>query len=208
MSFHPTQERVFGAITSLLEDHEMATIAMSRLAQAAGLSRQALYLHFGSRSNLFVQYARHIDEKHGIAEELAPLRSANSGVEALAALAKFWASYTPKVYRVAWSVEKLRGVDEDSAEAWQDRTDARSEGNRILVQRLAAEGVLAEHWTVETATDWLYALTSFANWGYLAEDRGWSAAEVERHLRFLLHRTLLRNEMLSTEATVRGDGTD
>lgn len=167
---------------------------MADVAEAAGLTRQALYLHFSNRTELLVEAARFMDEEAGLEEALAPVRAAESGRQALARLAAFMAAFTPKVYRVAAAAEALRGSDEAAATAWEDRAAHRRRGLAGLARRLAAEGDLAEGWSVRAATDLLWALTSHGVWGYLVEDCGWSPAQYEGHLRQVLEATLLRDE--------------
>ena len=164
---------------------------MADVADAAGLSRQALYLHFRRRGDLLVEAARFMDDEAGLDDALAPVRSAASGREALARLATFMARFTPRIYPVAAAAETLRGTDEGATAAWEDRAAHRRLGLEGLARRLAAEGDLAEGWTIETATDLLWTMTSHGVWGYLVEDCGWTPAQYEVHLRRVLERSLL-----------------
>jgi len=57
---------------------------------------------------------------------------------------------------------------------------------RLGVQRLAEAGRLAEGWTVDEATDWVWAATQPGTWERLVVERGWSPdAFVERSVRSL-----------------------
>jgi AcrR family transcriptional regulator len=44
---------------------------MSAVARAAGVSRQALYLHFADRAALLLAVVDHIDEREGLAAAIA-----------------------------------------------------------------------------------------------------------------------------------------
>lgn len=186
-----TRRRILAAATRLLESRPPTEVRMADVAAAAGLTRQALYLHFANRTELLVETARFIDEEAGLEAALAPVRAAGSAREGLARLATFMAAYTPRVYRVAAAAEALRGSDEAATAAWEDRAAHRRRGLEELVRWLAAEGELAPGWSVAAATDLLWTLTSHGVWGYLVEDCGWSPAEYERRLRRLLEAALV-----------------
>jgi AcrR family transcriptional regulator len=53
-------------VTRRLVAERGAGIAMADVARAAGVSRQAVYLHFTSRASLFVAVVRQMDEQAGI----------------------------------------------------------------------------------------------------------------------------------------------
>jgi hypothetical protein len=67
----------------------------------------------------------------------------------------------------------------------------RRAGQRRLVARLAQEGRLARGWSVESAADLIWALTSIRVWEDLVVDRGWPRARYKRHLRQVLRGSLL-----------------
>ena len=56
-----TKSRILEVTWRLLESGNKA-IRMADIAKAAGVSRQALYLHFPSRAELLVATTRHIDK--------------------------------------------------------------------------------------------------------------------------------------------------
>ena len=62
---------------------------LSDIAKAAGISRQAVYLHFTSRAELLVATVRFVDQVHGLDERLAGLRQATGGVEVLQSVRRF-----------------------------------------------------------------------------------------------------------------------
>lgn len=54
---------------------------MGDIAAAAGISRQAVYLHIASRTELLVATTRYLDEALEADTRLAPSRATNTGVE-------------------------------------------------------------------------------------------------------------------------------
>ena len=78
-----TRERILIATVEMLEQHGGRGVRMSDIAKAAGISRQAVYLHFASRADLLVAATQYLDEVLEIDRRLAPSRAATSGVERL-----------------------------------------------------------------------------------------------------------------------------
>ena len=60
---------------------------------------------------------------------------------------------------------------------------ARRKGAVHVVERLAAEGLLAETWSKRDAIDLVWTLTSIRNWEDLVVECGWSNARYEKRLR-------------------------
>ena len=56
-----TRRRILEAARALLEARPGANIAMGEVAARAGVSRQALYLHFADRTNLLLEVSRLAD---------------------------------------------------------------------------------------------------------------------------------------------------
>ncbi|WP_422115499.1 TetR/AcrR family transcriptional regulator [Brachybacterium sp. UNK5269] len=54
-----TREKVFSALSELLESLEYDAITFSRIATAAGVGRTAMYNHFPDRESLLVEFAIH-----------------------------------------------------------------------------------------------------------------------------------------------------
>ena len=60
-----TRTRILAATLQLMEQRRGQGVRMSDIAGAAGVSRQAVYLHFGSRTELMVAATHYGDEVHG-----------------------------------------------------------------------------------------------------------------------------------------------
>ena len=74
-SENPTRRKILDTAWKLLEAGGRPT-RMSDFARAAGISRQALYLHFPSRAELLVAVTRHVDQVKDIDARLAESRAA------------------------------------------------------------------------------------------------------------------------------------
>lgn len=148
---------------------------MAAIAKAAGLSRQALYLTFADRADLYVALVRRVDEVRGVPAESEKVRNAPDGVAAIHALVDMQARLLPLLKPIADVFELLRRQDPDAERAWQDRLDSRREQCRCIVERLAAEKRLRSDLSPEIAIDLAWGLTSFRMWDDLVVQCGWPA---------------------------------
>ena len=166
-------------------------VGMEEVARDAGVSRQALYLHFKSKPDLIVALARYIDDTIKVPETLRPIGEAKTALEALDAGIDAYGAIEPQIYDVASIVYSARRTDEAAEAAWQDRMAFRRENVRQVVERLKKEGFLADGWTVEEATDFAWALTSVHTYEYLVLERGWSVDQLVTRLKQVLRRAFV-----------------
>jgi AcrR family transcriptional regulator len=141
---------------------------MAEVAAGAGVSRQAVYLHFPDRAALLATLRAGLDLADGpeIVAQAPSARAALTSV--LIRLAE--------TYARIWPVLRASGDAET-----QDRLPL----CQALVARFRGEGALAPHLSPSTAADLLYSLTSPALWHELVQTRGWDAARYRTHLVFL-----------------------
>lgn len=164
-----------------MEERLGQNVRMSDIASEAGISRQALYLHFANRADLLIATTLYIDDVKGIDERLASSRSAVSGAERLDAFIEAWGSYIAEIYGVARALLAVQDTDADAAEAWSRRMQAVREGCQAAIAALESENALSGDWTGEKATDLLWTMLSVRNWEMLTQECGWTTAEfVER----------------------------
>lgn len=168
-----SRERILNAAWSLLESGPASMVRMSDIAKAAGLSRQAVYLHFPSRAELLIATTRHIDQAKHIDARLAASRQAKTGLERLNAFIAAWGDYLPEIYGVARALLALKDNDEAAAQAWADRMAAVRDGCGAAIQALKKDGALNPAYPTKQATDILATLLSVENWARLTIDYGW-----------------------------------
>ncbi len=192
MSRSKTSKRaILEATLAALEAREAEAFNMGKVAKRVGISRQALYLYFASRSELAIETARYADEKYGIESELAPVMTASTGSELLEGFARFVARYNPKIYPIVRAADALRFDNPAIAAAWAERLAKRRRGNRRLAIQLQARGELASMWSVNSAGDWLTSHASVKWWEELVIDLGWSHRRFEKTLAQTLKASLL-----------------
>lgn len=172
-----TRIRILETTVRMLEEHGGRGVRMSDIARESGISRQGVYLHFSSRTELLVAATKHLDEKLDIDGRLAPSRAATSGVERLALYIECWGNYIPEIYGIAKALLLAQDSDEAAAVAWQGRMEAMRDGCRAAIEALQADKNLAAAWTSETATDALWTLLLVPNWEALTSECGWSTEQ-------------------------------
>jgi AcrR family transcriptional regulator len=175
-----------------MEQRRGQGVRVEDIARAAEVSRQAVYLHFGSRAGLLIATVRYIDESLGLAERLRPVLKRQSGAEILDAYVTFWANYIPDIYGLAKALLAVRETDEAAAAAWADRMSALYQGCADTVQCLVREDSLAPEWTPDEAADFFWTTLSFETWEHLTNERGWSQEQYIRRTQEVLKKALLR----------------
>ncbi|MCP5151856.1 MAG: TetR/AcrR family transcriptional regulator [Ectothiorhodospiraceae bacterium] len=187
----PTRTRILEATVRMLEAHGGRGVRMGDIARAAGVSRQAVYLHFATRTELLVAATRHLDAQLDLDGRLARSRAAGSGVERLHRYIEFWGDYVPRIHAVARALLAARDTDEAAAAAWGDRMAALRDGCRAAVEALRDDGALAAGWSADSATDVLWTLLLVPSWEHLTRDCGWTGAEYVARMKTLASRALV-----------------
>jgi AcrR family transcriptional regulator len=180
-----TRTRILEASVHLLEAHRGRSVRMGDIAKAAGISRQAVYLHFASRAELLAATTLYLDEKLGLEKRLARSRAADSGAERLDAYIEFWGNYIPEIYGVAKALLVAQDTDEAAAAAWNERMAAMRDGCRAAIAALESDGHLAEAWSAAEATDFLWTMLSVRNWEQLTQECGWSSKKYTRWMKVI-----------------------
>ncbi|MBA2535057.1 MAG: TetR/AcrR family transcriptional regulator [Rubrobacter sp.] len=188
-----TRTRILEATWRLMEERNGQQVRMRDVADAAGVSRQAVYDHFGSRAELMVATARYGDEVRGLEERLRGYRSAVSGVERLEAFIEFWGNYIPEIHGIARALLAARESDAAVAAAWDDRMRVVQEACLDIVGRLQRDGMLAPGWSLEEAGEMLWSLLSIGNWENLTLQRGWDVSLYVTRMQQLTKRAFVRN---------------
>lgn len=168
-----TPTRILQATLCLLEQPDAKLPTMSDIARATGVSRQAVYLHFPSRTDLLVAATRLQDQKNAIDAALAPSRAAQTGPERLDAFVTAWAGHIPHIYGTARAIMAVVDTDPEAAAAWNTRMQDMREGCAAAVHALARDGLLPPGANPEQATDLLWTILSIRTWENLTQTCGW-----------------------------------
>ena len=184
-----TRDRILSATLKLLEAGEKTR--MSDIARAAGISRQALYLHFETRADLLIATTQYLDEINNSDSLLAESRAAETGAARLDAYIEAWGGYIPLVYPVAKPIMQMAATDDAAKAAWDGRMEAMRQGCAAAVEALARDGRLRSEFDVENATDILWAQLSVQTWEALTQARGWSQDDYIARQKLIARRLLV-----------------
>ena len=175
---------------------------MSAIARAVGISRQALYLHFPDRTRLLLALVAHMDDREQLETGIATVRQAPDAAGAIRAWARVQTWHNPRIAAVARALDAARPADPAAAAAWDDRGADRMSGATAIVERLRAEGRLAQSWTATEAATVLWELTSFRVWDDLVNDAG---LPPDRYVEIITATALATLRAPSRPALVRED---
>lgn len=166
-----TRTRILDTTWKLLESGQSA-VRMSDIAKAAGISRQALYLHFPNRADLLIATTRHIDEVKDVDAMLVRSRAA-TGPDRLDAWVDAWGNYIPEIWGVSKALRAMQDSDPEAARAWDDRMQAVRHGCAAAVRAIDEAGRLTPALTEIEATDLLWTILSVETWERLVRACDW-----------------------------------
>ncbi len=189
-----TRERVLEAAWRLMERTHGRSVRMRDIAETAGVSRQAVYLHFGSRTELMIAVTHYVDQVLGLDERLGRYRAADTGVEIMDAFVEFWGNYILEIYGVAKALLAERETDEAAAAAWNDRMTAVRSGCRRAIEALHRDEMLGSEWAVDEAIDLFWTMLSVRNWENLIVDCGWSIDKYVNRMQTVLKCTFIHEQ--------------
>ena len=169
-----TRQKLLQTALDLLEKGQGSGVRMVDIASAAGVSRQTLYLHFGSRAELLVAVTRYLDDQLDLDQRYRHVAESSNASDHLDAFVSFWGEHVPLVYSVVQALWKDADKDGAAAAAWDDRMEATRSACAAAITAIESEGVLDPAWTAKTATDFLFSQLSIRNWALLTRTCGWS----------------------------------
>jgi AcrR family transcriptional regulator len=199
VSSNNSRDRILDVALALITKRKGADVSMAKIAKAARVSRQAMYLHFADRADLMLAVVRHADEKRGLENEIRKIAAARTGVAAMGEMVSLQARMNPGIWAIARALDAVRRADEAAEQGWQDRLKHRLSGCRQIVARLHQERTLKPGISQEEATDLLWSMTSLRTWEDLVLERGWRAAQYEERVTRLLCDSLTNKNVSSSQ---------
>jgi len=190
-----TRRRICEAALRLVSKRGGREVTLATVARAAGVSRQALYLHFANRTNLFVALVQYADERRGLSAAIQRIVEAPSALAALREMAALQAKMNPSIWPLARLIDSIRREDAAAERSWQDRLVHRFDGCRAMVARLEKEHALRLGLDPALAADLLWTFTSLRMWEDLVLLRGWTADQYEERVNNLLVDVLVRPDL-------------
>jgi len=162
---------------------------MAAVAERAGVSRRAVYLHFASRTELLTELFGYVSEQEGLTASLQPVWQAPDAAAALEEWASHLARFHPRVLSVARAIQRVPASTPERTGSWSWPTSRPAASG--WPPGWPGEQRLAPPWTVRTAADMLWALMSYELLEELLVDRGWSPRRYRTYLAALFESTFL-----------------
>jgi AcrR family transcriptional regulator len=185
-----TRARLLDAAWDLTNEVGLPDLTLAEVGARAGVSRQAVYLHFGNRATLVMEMARRYDRTSGFVGRLVATRELPPRDGFLTMLEE-WFDYLPTILALFRALEAAAYAGQEGGETYHDRMADWWEAIRIAVARLADDGQLAGGWTIERAADWVWTWTHAAAYHHLVVDRGWTHHDAVGELTATLEQDLL-----------------
>jgi AcrR family transcriptional regulator len=184
-----TRASLLAAARTILDEHGFEELTTTAVAERAGVTRRAVYLHFASRTDLISALFDHVASAEGLERSMLKVHQAPDALSALDEWAAHLARYHPKVLPVDRALQRVWHTDPDAAQHRKRVVAEKLSNCRHLAERLADEGRLADEWSVASATDMLFALISSDMIEALLVDRHWSERRLAAHLALLFRST-------------------
>lgn len=170
-----TRTAILDAARTLFEEQGYFGAGLEAVAKKAGVSRQAIYLHFASKADLLTAlHLRIYDTDVVPALERHPIWTAPTALDALDAAIAVDAEVAGKVWRIHEALVVARRHHEEVDATLRPREEERYQEYVRLVRWLKREGALSPHLKVATAADILWGLLSLGTFVNLVVERGWS----------------------------------
>jgi AcrR family transcriptional regulator len=188
-----TRDAILDATWSLIAERGQIDVSQAEIAAAAGVSRQTVYLAFGSRTGLLTAMTRRKDSQSDHAARLGEISRSNAAApEDLLRYVGIWLDYLPMIYPVGILLDAAALTDPEAASAWDDRMkDALLMGLKRILRRLAAAGHLARGVDADRSAELVWSLMHPAAWRQLVVGCGWSAEAFRRSRLALIRQAVL-----------------
>lgn len=186
-----TRAALLQAIFEIVESHGFEGLTMNAVADRAGVSRRAVYLHFRSRAELIPALHEYAVEHLGLEDSLERVYAQPTPE----AMLDEWAVHLTRVNLRAKGVHRaIRNTrySDPEVEAYRRGVAERQRRNcRVVIDAIVHAERLSPEWTEDDAVDMLWSLIATDMMETLADDCDWDTGKVAERLGLLLRRTFL-----------------
>ena len=181
-----TRARLFSAARKLLVKRGFHGVGLEDIAEAAGVSRQAVYKsHFASKAELLLALVRHLHVAEKLDDLVLPYLAAPSGLEMLREGIRTIVLIEARIHDIALVLTAAALTDTGAAAALHDRLEVKRGALRGALERVQAEGHFSSAWQIEEAVEVLAALLSVDTYQRLVNELGWSPERLIRRVQEL-----------------------
>src|SRR5215207_6006303 len=179
-----TRIQILEAARAVFEEFGYYDAGLGAVAKMAGVSRQAIYLHFESKAALLTALHLHIFATDVLpALERYPITDEASAWEALDAMIAVDVDVVSKVWRIHEALQMARRQHPEVEETLRPREEDRYRPMLELGRRLEREGALPADIKAGTFADMLWGLLGVGTYRSLVLERGWSLEQYQRWVR-------------------------
>jgi AcrR family transcriptional regulator len=184
-----TRDAILDAAREQFETNGYHGVALETVARQAGVSRQAIYLHFDSKATLLTALHQRVFEVD-VDPELRKVWACPDADAGLDAFVSATAAVAPRILGLFVALDSAARVEEVASETLEPPREGRRADCARMARWLADEGRLASGVSATQASDVLFALASIQCYENLVVVCGWSTRRWTTWLRSTL-RTLL-----------------
>ena len=176
-----TRTQILDAARVLFEEHGYHGAGLEAVGKKAGVSRQAIYLHFPSKSELLAALHLHIFDTDVVpAIERHPVTEAMTALEVLDASIAVDVDVVSSVWRIHEALATARRQHPEADETLSQREGERYRELLDIGSRLEREGELPPEVSVGRFADMYWGLMNAGTYRSLVVERGWSLEEYRR----------------------------
>jgi AcrR family transcriptional regulator len=186
-----TRVAILDAARTLFEANGYHAVGLEAVAAHAGVSRQAIYLHFDSKSSLLQALHERINERD-VAPAMDNVWTAPDASRGLDAFVRASATAAANMIGIFMALDAARRVDSDVEASWTPGKERRYADCTRMADWLERDGLLGTNISRRHAADVIFGLAGVVSFQTLVEDRGWSSSRWVRWITETLRRTLLR----------------
>lgn len=172
-----TREAILDAAEHLLGSLPYSQVSMARVAGEAGVSRQSVYIHFGTRGQLLLELVNRASDRGRLADIVGEAITIEDPVDRLVFLVDGVLRFNADIARPGLALREASAHDEDAMLARREGAKTRHD---MLVTMLAAveeHGRLRHGMDVETAVDLVSLLLTLTTFEDFVLHRGWTPEE-------------------------------
>jgi AcrR family transcriptional regulator len=170
-----TRTQILEAARAIFEELGYYDAGLGAVAKKAGVSRQAIYLHFPSKAELLTALHLHIFATDvAPALERHPITDAVSALDALDSMIAVDVEVVSKVWRIHEVLQMARRQHPEVEATLRPREEERYGELLDLGRRLEREGALPPCLRVGTFADMMWGLLNDGTYRSLVIERGWS----------------------------------
>lgn len=196
-SAEENRARIIAAARELLSQSGYHGASVDEIAEKAGVSRQTVYVQFGTKKGVLQALAEHVEREsygrdmvEGAHDSPTPGATIRNGIADQ--LAFF--SANADLFR---TFKAQAAHDADFRDVWENRRRERLGVLRMMLEQLQREGKLQPGWDVEEAADWLWSLTNFERYDEMVLERGWPVTRLVERLREAVDQVILADTSVS-----------